>query len=201
MAMARFLSLVFNYRAIAWLVAFAVLMVFLIPAVPALEHAIQRNAVIQQANRLVTEIQFARTQALTTGFAINLCRSRVTKACKSDPAECRCLDDTLSRQYEHGWLVYTAADSSQDFDPERDELLSVGAPARAGLMIRGNTPMADRLSVRRDGSLDHLGGVTMVVCAGDESTTDVPGRLVSVQVSGKPQVSPIPPGTFCLPPE
>lgn len=199
--MARFRSLVSNYQAIAWLVAFAVLFVFLIPAVPALEHAIQRNAVVQEANRLVTAIQLARTQALRTGSTVNLCRSLVTNACDSDPAQCRCLDGTPSRQYEHGWLVYTAPDSSGDFLPERDELLSVGPPARAGVMVRGNARVADRLSVRRDGSLDHLGTVNMVVCAGDESTADVPGRTVSVQVSGKPQISAIPPGTYCLPTE
>lgn len=197
--MARFRSLIADNLFIAALAAVAILMVFFIPAIPALEKAIQRNAVLREANRLVTDIRFARIQAMKLGTTVSLCRSAVTDACRSDPAQCRCLDDTPRRQYEQGWLIFAAPDAQQDFDPNRDQLLMLGYPARAGLMIRGNLAMADRLSVRRDGGMDHVGVVRVTVCAGDESTPEVPGRMITVNMSGQPEISAIPPGSFCLP--
>ena len=197
--MARFRSLIANNLFMVTLLAVAALVVFFIPAIPALEKAIQRNAVLRESNRLITDVRFARIQAMTVGSTVSLCRSLVTDECRSDPAQCRCLEGTPRRQYEQGWLIFTAPDTEQNFDPDRDQLLLVGGPAPAGLTIRANTPMADRLSVRRDGSMAHVDVVRVAVCAGDESTAEIPGRVISFNMSGQAEISVVPPGTYCVP--
>lgn len=198
--MARFRFRIPTSLSVAWFFAMAVIFVFLLPVVPALEKSMQRNAVLREANRLVTDIQFARAQALTRGTVVNLCRSAITDACRDDAAACGCFAGTGRHQFDRGWLIYTTPRASSPFDPARDTLISLGEPAPKGIVMLANTTMQDGLSLARDGSVAEQGAPRISVCVGDESSEDVPGRMITVSMSGKPEISPIAPGAYCLPP-
>lgn len=166
-------------------------------AVPGMQGTLVRSEVRNEAIRLMADIQYARSEAVKRHAAINLCRSKSAgDGCTG--ADCDCINGLAQRQWDNGWLIYVSSGADTSFVFDTDTLLRTGHASPAQINIRANQTFNRWISVEGGtGALDEAGHGRLAVCMGGESTEDVPGMLISVNLSGRPAISEIPPGGEC----
>lgn len=179
------------------LTSLVVLGVLLIVAAPGFDTAVRRSEVVEEANRLLSDIQYARSEAIKRGSPVNLCRSGITATCTE--SDCACHTDTSEDEWHEGWLLYVSNNRDTDYDPDTGPLLRQSAAAEETIIITSDSNLDQWLSISPSGSLDELGPGYLAVCANGVSTEDVPGRLVTISLTGRPSISAIPPGGSCTP--
>lgn len=179
------------------LTGIVVLGILLAVAAPGFQASVDQNAVVSEANRIITDIQYARSEAIKRSSPVNLCRSADVTTCTGP--DCACHTGTVAKQYDEGWLMYVASGRDTSFNPDQDTLLRLGQPARSTITIRSDTDLNQWLSVSSTGALDENGFGLLAVCMNGESTVDVPGRLISIPLTGRPSISKIAPGGSCTP--
>ncbi len=95
-------------------------------AVPSFASLIQRNRVAAEINSLVSDLQFARSEAIRRGLPVSLCTSADGKSCLGTNA------------WHSGWLVFSDADGSGTMNGP-----DTGLRVRAG-WTSGDTFVADQ---------------------------------------------------------
>jgi type IV fimbrial biogenesis protein FimT len=166
-------------------------------AAPGFQTMVARNAVVNEANRLVADIQYARSEAIKRGSPVNICRSSDAADCSG--ADCACHSGTVAREYTKGWLLYVAGGRDTSFDSDDDTLLRLGYPVAGSIEIHSDSNLNQWLSIGSGGQLDESDAGKLAVCMDGVSTVDVPGRLVTVSLTGRPLVSQLSPGADCTP--
>lgn len=179
------------------LTSLVVLGILLIVATPGFETAVRRSEVTEEANRLLAEIQYARSEAIKRGSPVNLCRSGIAATCTE--SDCTCHTDTIDGEWHRGWLLYVSNNRDTSYDPDTGPLLRQSAQAEETIIITSDSNLNQWLSIGPSGSLDESGPGLLAVCANGVSTEDIPGRLVTISLTGRPSISTIPPGGSCTP--
>lgn len=169
--------------------------VLLALAAPGFETMASSSAVVQEANRIAADIQYARSEAIKRAAPVNICRSKDPQSCMGP--DCTCHTGTNAMQYDEGWLMYVADSRDTSFDPDTHTLLRLGEEARGSITINSDTDLNQWLSVSPTGALDESGPGELAVCLNGESTEDVPGRLITVALTGRPMITEIPAGGDC----
>ena len=129
---------------------------------------------------LVAAMGFARAEAITRGYRVNLCPSHDGAWCATD------------RRWEAGWVLF--ADANNDGERDGDEpLIRVQGPAHRGITVRGNRPVADYVSYTAYGQARMVSGAlqmgTFTVCRSGARGVDVVlanGGRVRVDRAGAP---------------
>ncbi len=171
--------------------------ILLAVAAPGFQTMVDRNAVVNEANRLVADIQYARSEAIKRGSPVNICRSGDAASCTG--LDCACHSGTAAREYTKGWLLYVASNRDTSFDPDDDTLLRLGYPVQSNIQIRSDSNLNQWLSIGAAGNLDESDQGELAVCMNGVSTTDVPGRRVTVSLTGRPLVTVMSAGADCNP--
>lgn len=129
-----------------------------------------RNQVNVAANELVTALNFARSEAVTRGQPVSVCRSsNVTVEDDPDTPVPSC-STTGGEGWETGYIVFIDNDGSGTRDKD-ETLLRVAAGAAGNITMLGNTNVADRIRYRSSGFSP--GGEGRVAIANAEKTIDV----------------------------
>ena len=166
-------------------------------AVPGVQSTPVGTEVRNEALRLMADIQYARSEAVKRHQAVNLCRSKTAGEGCTGP-DCDCVNGLAQRQWDDGWLIYTASSGDAGFSPDTDTLLWVASESPPQITIRANEYFNGWISVDGgSGALDEAGNGLLAVCMNQESTDDMPGMLISVSMSGRPAISKIAPGGEC----
>ncbi len=179
------------------LTTLVVMGILLIVAAPGFETAVRRTEVVEEANRLYADIQYARSEAIKRGIPVNLCRSGMAATCTE--ADCACHTDTNDNEWQGGWLLYGSDNRDTSYDPDTGPLLRQAYQAEETLTITSDSNLNQWLSIGPSGALDETGPGYLAVCVNGISTVDVPGRLVTISLTGRPSITPIPPGGSCTP--
>ncbi|MDE2081846.1 MAG: GspH/FimT family pseudopilin [Burkholderiales bacterium] len=133
------------------MVTIAVAAILMATAIPSFQAMIQRNRVITEANSLVSDLQFARSEAIRQGLPVSLCVSADGRTCLG------------ANTWHSGWIVFvdTAASGS---------IASGVTPLRKrDAFVGGDTFVADSgasaLTYSRDGFAINMpaGGTTLVL--------------------------------------
>ncbi len=167
-------------------------------AAPALQVAMGRNSVDAEAQRLISDIRFARSEAITRGVYVNICISVASTCDPGDPATCRCRSGVPAKRWDQGWLIYTAANGRDDFNSDRDQLIRIGIAARIGVEMRSNVAIQHRMSFNRAGALQAGIGGRVAVCQDGESTEEIPGKMINLAATGHAGLATLLPGEDCL---
>lgn len=158
--------------------------------IPSFQTTIKNSRLVAETNRFVAHIQLARSEAVKRNRVVSICRS-------DDGQEC---GTSTARVYHQGWLVYMDTDGrDDDYEASNsDVLVQIGDPAAPGISIRSDIVGNSWLSFSANGMLDENGNTARyVLCADDESTALVPGRLVTISVAGQPRVTKLAAGASC----
>jgi type IV fimbrial biogenesis protein FimT len=149
---------------IEMLVALAIGGILLVLAVPGYRAWIADMEVRDRVEALVETLSFARAEALKRNHRVNLCPSADLRECATNGV------------WETGWLIYSDADDDTAPDPD-SLLIRVVGPARPGITIRGNRPVADYVSYTSVGHTRMRNGAlqmgTFTVCRQGSSAIQV----------------------------
>lgn len=129
------------------LVTIAVAAILLAIAIPSYRGVVERNALVASVNDLVGDLNYARSQAVTRGTSVFLCKS-------SDQTSC-----TASGNWAQGWIVY-APDAGQDALGDPDQRLRVRGALTGEITITGNNKLATSASFDANGFTSTFGTLT-----------------------------------------
>lgn len=169
---------------------FTLLLIGVVAAIglPTMQTTVRRNQVSTEVNRLLSDLLFARNSAVTRGRVVTLCRSNDQSTCGGG----------ATGQYDVGWITYMATGPRIGYSAGAGfELLKVGDPASTNLQIRSSGAQAPTyISFQPNGRIDPAvaGAISVSVCYNGTSTVQVPGKRVVLSVSGRPNVTDVPPG-------
>jgi type IV fimbrial biogenesis protein FimT len=163
------------------LIALGVIAILLSLAVPGVSSTIKDNRLSVTLNSIVTDIHFARSEAVKRDVRVIMCRS-------SDPnlPVPTCSGD--DRTWTSGYIIFADDGNYTNniFNNGTDTLLRRGQPAASGIRLRTNGTWNRTLEFDPDGSTNEGYNLAkMSIC--DDRGTDR-GRQIVVAPSGIPKM-------------
>ena len=145
-----------GFSLIELLIAVAIVGLLVLAAGPSYRHWIAAQELANHAHFLAGTLNLARSEAIKTGYRVNLCKSPDRQQCAADGSG-----------WELGWILYV--DENQDGDISAGEaVIRTEGPPGNGITVRGNRPVSDYVSYTSLGHARMLSGAlqmgTFVVC-------------------------------------
>lgn len=146
-----------GFTLIELIVTLAVAAVFVAIAVPSYRATINRNSVATQVNDFLAAMNYARSEAITRGLVVRMCKS-------SDGANC-----ASSGGWQQGWLIYTDVDN--DKKPASTDILRITKALGGGTTMLGNANVDDDIRFDANGfALGNNGTIFACDSEGDNLT-------------------------------
>ena len=120
-------------------------------AIPSFQDFIKNNRIITQANGFLTDLHFARSEAVKRNERITLCKSSDLATCNSGTAG-----------WELGWLVFSDQGTTGTIDGS-DQILRRTPSQPPGITIRGNSFVRNRISFLSSGVVEPNNG-SVILC-------------------------------------
>jgi type IV fimbrial biogenesis protein FimT len=166
------------------IITLGVAAIILSTAVPSVNSTIKNNRLATQVNHVITDLHFARSEAIKRDVRVILCRSSNPNA--SSP-QCS-TDSGTEYTWTLGYLIFadsgTAANSI--YNAGSDILLRRGQPAPSGVRMRTNSTWNKNLEFNPNGATNEGGTIAMMAICDDRKESD--GRKIVVAPSGIPKM-------------
>ncbi|MBL4826885.1 MAG: GspH/FimT family pseudopilin [Spongiibacteraceae bacterium] len=161
-----------GFTLIELMITLGVLAVVMSVGIPAFNSTITRNNVVAEANRLLSSINFARSQAVTKGQVVTLYRAGAT-----------------SQNWSQGWFVFTdtGGEGVEDFVVGDIQLKNMETSA-SSMTIQSNISASNAISFNASGRIINLGNIELAICDSN-LTSNVPGRLIEINRVGRTTIS------------
>jgi type IV fimbrial biogenesis protein FimT len=140
-------------------------------AAPTLSESIRRNQLQSQADRVLTTLNLARSEAVKRNVPVSVCRSSNGSTCTGS--------------WEDGWIVFSNADGDDSVDAGVDEVIRVYDAMTDGHSLAG-TLGTGALTYFSDGSYGS-GSDTIRVCAASGQLAE--GYTLTINRVGRPRAS------------
>jgi type IV fimbrial biogenesis protein FimT len=168
-----------GFTVIELLVALAVAAILLTVGVPNLRTFVQNAQTTSTADSFLAAIQRARSEAITRGDAVLLCRT-------ADPSSDSC-GTSATEDWTGGWLMYAvrnfAGEVNYDNTDANHDLIRRGTPAPQGVEITSDDHGNNWLTFGADGSLVEDGTAAYAIC---DDRGEQAGKLVVIPMVGRP---------------
>lgn len=173
-----------GFTLIELLIGIALGMVVLSFGIPSFSSFIKNGRVTTYTNSLVSDVNYARSEAVTRGKEVILCRSANPTA---DIPTC----GGNNSNWSSGWLVFVSGDNNEDFNPDADTLLRATSAVQGSVTIKTNDVSGINLIYRADGTIDMGGGTAVFVVCDDRG--EGYGNQLQVSPTGRPRlITPVP---------
>ena len=145
--------------------------------VPSFQEIIRNNRLTTQANRLISSINLARSEAIKRGVRVTLCKSNDGENCVN------------GNGYEQGWIVFSDQNENAIFDNNNEEIIRVVGATSGDLIIEANSDtVADYISYVSEGWSVLINGNfqagTIKLCIPERSE----GRQIVITRGGRARV-------------
>lgn len=155
------LSAKHGFTLIELIIALAVAALLLAWGVPSFQRFMDNAALTSETNNWVGVVNHARSEAVTRGERVTICRTIAPEACDGS-ANCLCGVSQPGAEngrpnYHRGYLVFTSTGNAQpiNFLPGNDNvLIATGRTQSDKITIRGNGQGNNAFSFMPDGTLD-----------------------------------------------
>jgi type IV fimbrial biogenesis protein FimT len=131
-----------GFTMIELMVTITVVAILLVIAVPSLRSFIQKNRIVGEASSFVSDLQYARSEAIKRGLPVAICAS-------SDGINC-----STTNTWHQGWIVFCDADTSGSVSLG-DTTLRTRKQFLTGDTLVAN-PSVLIISINRDGIVNNL---------------------------------------------
>lgn len=173
-----------GFTLIELLVTVSLGLILITVAIPSFSSFMKNGKVTTITNELVTDVNYARSEAVTRGKAIILCRSANPTAASP---QCGGSNNT----WTSGWLVFQSNDSNQVFNDGVDALLKIHPGIDGAVDIKTNSTSNTSLVYKPDGMTD-MGGNTAIYAICDDRG-EGHGNQLLISPTGRPRlVTPVP---------
>jgi type IV fimbrial biogenesis protein FimT len=154
-----------GFTIVELLVVFSIAALLVTVAVPSMNYLVSSNRLIASINALVSNLQFARSEAVKRSSIITLCISSTGAQCVN------------SGDWEQGWIVFIDADADGSVDAGVDTILRVQSAMRGNITIRGDANVTNRISFNNRGFATGFNG-TVTFC-NEYGATEARGIVTS----------------------
>lgn len=167
-----------GFTLIELVVAMALASILLALAIPSFRDSILDNQRASVSNRLITDLSFARAEAITRRADVVVCRSSDIDTCGEGSG------------WEDGWIVFVDDNGDDDIDADEEILRVQNAPVSAEqlaadedrrLTIRGNNNADDEVVFQAITGRPAAGG-TILTC---DARGFASGRVLVIAASGR----------------
>jgi len=158
-----------GFTLIELMIVIVLVAIFITVGVPSFQNLVSDNRLSTQANRLVSSLQLARTEALKLGAPVSICRT-------TDGASCAGVGTT----WETGWLVFVDTNANGDVDGER--IILANSTLSGGNTLRAAAPFNDFVNYQPNGLQSAANG-TFRICDGNNPDINK-GRNIAVSPTG-----------------
>jgi type IV fimbrial biogenesis protein FimT len=180
----KFFNSANGFTLIELLIAIAMSMIILTFAVPSFSSFIKNGRVTTYTNTLVTDVNYARHEAVTRGDKVILCRS-------ADPTASSPTCGGSANTWSSGWLVFVNTDGNTTYDAGTDTLLRATAETAGSVTIKTNNTSNANLIYKGDGTIDMAGGTAIFAVCDDRGEGH--GNQLQVSPTGRPRlITPVP---------
>jgi type IV fimbrial biogenesis protein FimT len=168
------------------MVLLAVSAILVAVAAPSFRTFIQNSRISSTTDGFVAGIQQARSEAITRGNKVILCRT-------ADPTDDTC-GDSDAKDWSRGWLMYavpTAASEVSYTSSADNVLIRRGEPAPQGVTITSDADGNTYLTFGSDGTLNepNVSATDPVHYAVCDDRGEAAGRLIVIPMIGRPHVT------------
>lgn len=173
-----------GFTLIELLIAISISMIILTFAVPSFSSFIKNGRVTTHTNTLVTDVNYARHEAVTRGDKVILCRS-------ADPTANNPTCGGNANNWSSGWLVFVNTDGNTTYDAGSDILLRATAEVEGTVTVKTNSVSNAKLIYKTDGTIDMGGGTAVFAVCDDRGAGH--GNQLQVSPTGRPRlITPVP---------
>ena len=95
-------------------------------------NMLKSNKASSVAYEFVSALNYARSEAITRGNRVTVCRTISGKKCEGHP------DINNQKVWDSGWMVFSDQNGNGQFNPTQDEILKVRSPLPEGYSMRSN---------------------------------------------------------------
>ena len=173
-----------GFTLIELLVIVSLGMIILSFGVPSFTSFIKNGRLTTHTNNLVSDINFARSEAVSRGETVILCRS--TNASSENP-----VCGGTANNWTTGWLVFVSGDANTTYDEASDTLIRATSKTPGSVVIKSNSTSNANLIYKADGAID-MGGGTAAFAICDERGEGF-GNQLQISPTGRPRlITPVP---------
>ena len=173
-----------GFTLIELLIGIALAMMVLSLGIPSFSSFIKNSRVTTYTNSLVTDINYARSEAVTRGEEVILCRS-------ANPTSNTPVCGGNNSDWSTGWLVFVSGDTNSSFNAGIDTLLRATSAAQGSVTIKTNGVSESDLIYKADGTIGMGGGTAAFAVCDDRG--EGYGNQLQVSPTGRPRlISPVP---------
>jgi type IV fimbrial biogenesis protein FimT len=162
------------------LISLGIISIILSLAVPSVSHMIRDNRLVTHLNAVVSDIHFARSEAVKRDVRVILCRSTTVE---STVPSC----GGTAFDWSSGYIIF--ADDGRylnnSYEAGTDTLLRRGMPSNTDVNLRTNDTWNNNLEINPNGSTNEVGVAIMSLC--DDRGTDH-GKQIQVTNNGIPKL-------------
>jgi type IV fimbrial biogenesis protein FimT len=160
------------------MITLGIVAIVLSVAVPGFNNTIKDNRLAVSLNNIVTDIHFARSEAVKRDTRVIMCRSANPNA-----AEPSC--GGTAKFWTDGYLIFADDGNytNDDYDAGTDVLLRRGQEAATGINFRTNATWNEDLEFNPNGTTNETDFAQMSIC---DDRGKEKGRSVTVATTGIP---------------
>lgn len=156
------------------LVTLAVAAVLLGIAIPSYRSMVQRNAMTASVNDLVGDLQYARSEAVTRGTRVFVCKSANQSSCAT------------SGGWDQGWIVYSPDPNTSSTAATSGNLLRTRGVLDAQVKITGNSGVQNSVFFDANGfALSSAGTFTATASTSARNTQVVVARTGRIRTDNE----------------
>lgn len=168
-----------GFTLIEMMISVAVLMVMVAVAVPQFQSLLLETRLTTESNRLLSDIQLARSEAIKRQANVLMCPS-------SNPEDSNPSCDVGASDWSSGWLVFANTDTNTAYNNGVDVLLNAGTALRLGVVIKTNSAATGFMAYNPDGTLDSDGNTARFALCDERG--EAQGRQAEVTPVGRPEI-------------
>jgi len=166
----------FGFTLLELMVAMVILFILIAIGVPSFNGLIKDSRLRTTTNKLLMDINFARSEAVKRGARVSLCRS-------ANPVAGTPSCGGTTEVWTSGWIVFVDENLNSTFDTAGgDMILKKSEITTTGYTIIANVEGDAILAFRADGSKNNNNSARFAVC---DDRNEVEGRLVTVINTGR----------------
>ena len=165
-----------GFTLIELIVTMAIGAIIMTQAVPSFLTSIKNNRLTTETNKLVADINLARSEAIKRGVNLMVCSTTDPSAASPTCA--------ASTTWSNGWLVFADDNGTGDFEAANDTLIRVGLGQSSNSSI-GFISTDNTLTYTAEGLTTSASTIVIAICD-DRGTTD--GRQIQVNPTGRPRM-------------